>query len=194
LRSLSSDSGLVNKTNIPSEPFANSLKSLSSDRSFVDKTLDPFANSLKSLSSDSDLVPVDEKTISSDPFADSLKSISSDCDDYKSIISSDPFANVELLPGDILRAPETIETGYYLHFTGRGSDYLDHAIYSTNGFIQHLIRIEKRNGIVYKAFKLVSNHSIFETCSVDTKLKILSTVFDRIRNYSQAKTYEINVQ
>lgn len=58
-------------------------------------------------------------------------------------------------------------------------------------FIQHLVRCEKHTGIIYKCLDIISYHTVFNSCSHDTKLKVLSTVFDQIRNYPQADPVEV---
>jgi hypothetical protein len=108
--------------------------------------------------------------------------------DSKTSISSDPFVGLDLVPDDIFRAVETVQT---LAVPIGMGHYICTAAEITEAFVRYVILCEKKAGIIYKAFEVVSNHSISETCSVDTKLKILSTVFDRIRNYSQIKSSEV---
>jgi NADH dehydrogenase (ubiquinone) 1 alpha/beta subcomplex 1 len=117
-----------------------------------------------------------------------LRSLSTD-----SIVPSDPFANIELIPDDVLRAGEIVSSGFsgILDRPTLSEDEIFHALRSTGAFLLHVVNCDRETGIVYKALNVINHHCIFETCSVDTKLKILSTAFDQIRNYSQADPREV---
>jgi NADH dehydrogenase (ubiquinone) 1 alpha/beta subcomplex 1 len=119
-----------------------------------------------------------------------LRSLSTD-----SIVPSDPFVNIELIPDDVLRAGETLSSGCFgildRDMPILSDDDIYEAVASTTAFLRQVVNCEKKTGIVYKALKIICHYCIFETYSIDTKLKILSTAFDQIRNYSQADPREV---
>jgi acyl carrier protein len=63
---------------------------------------------------------------------------------------------------------------------------------STAAFVQHAINCDKYTGVVAKSLDLICNNPILDTCSIDTKMKVLSAYFDsRIKNHPQADKYEV---
>jgi hypothetical protein len=81
---------------------------------------------------------------------------------------------------------------FYRICSDKESCVIDYAVDSVNSFLKDVIQCRgSSTRLLYKAFDVISNHSKFETCSIDTKLKVLSRVYERIKTEAEADPYEV---